>query len=218
MKRVWVREQLRRLIESSPPGSLIPSERELSEQLKVSRPTLRAAIEELARDGLLVRHQGRGTFTPTPAESSEPDLAWAGRVEEFTVVPAGPKLGARLGISPATGALLVRRVRITEGLPLAVDRLGLPADLVPGLEPGDFESGSLHRLLQERFGVKVASAVQTAEATVTDEGESASLEVPVHAPALLLERTTRDAGGRVVEYARSVFRGDRHRITTQLRF
>src|SRR4051812_6818268 len=71
LKRVEVRERLRQLIDASQPGELLPSERTLSEQLGVSRPTLRAAIEDLARDGLLERSQGRGTFTSRPKISQE---------------------------------------------------------------------------------------------------------------------------------------------------
>ena len=232
VKRVWVRDQLRQLIDDHPPGALIPSERDLSEQFGVSRPTLRAAIEELARDGLLVRHQGRGTFTPhrpvsqpLTGTAGRPDFAvppadgtWLSQVEEFGIAAAGPRLGARLGLSPSEAVLGVSRLRITDDQPMAIEHISLPAGLTPGIQPSDFESGSLYQLLRRRYGVNVATAVQTTEATVTDATESALLEVPVHAPALLFERTTKDVSGRVVEYTRSIYRGDRYRITARLRF
>lgn len=225
MKRVWVADQLRQLIGEHPPGTLIPSERELSEQFGVSRPTLRIAVDELAREGLLLRHQGRGTFTqqrpvsqPLAAGVLPPaDGTWLSRVEEFSLVPAGARLGARLSISPSSEVVVVHRVRITDEQPMAIEHISIPAALVPGIAAADFESGSLYRILWRRYGVKVASAEQTTEATVTDAIESALLEVPVHAPALLFERTTKDDGGRVVEYTRSIYRGDRYRITAQLR-
>jgi GntR family transcriptional regulator len=66
--------------------------------------------------------------------------------------------------------------------------------------------------------VIAAGAVQTTEPTVTDAAESRLLEVPLYAPALLFERTTRDESGQVIEYARSIYRGDRYRITTHLTF
>jgi GntR family transcriptional regulator len=59
--------------------------------------------------------------------------------------------------------------------------------------------------------------VQTTEPTVTDAGEAQLLGVPLHSPALLFERTTRDRGGRVIEFTRSIYRGDRYRITTHLK-
>lgn len=64
----------------------------------------------------------------------------------------------------------------------------------------------------------MSDAVQTIEPSVTDADEAELLEVPVFAPMLLFERTTRDVTGRVVEFARSVYRGDRYRITSKLRF
>ena len=227
MKRIWVRDQLRQLVADLPPGSVIPSERELSEQFGVSRPTLRAAVEELAGDGLLIRHQGRGTFTPHRPVSQPlaghfavppADGSWSSRVEEFDLTPAGPRLGARLRISPAEDVLTVTRLRITDEQPMAIEHLSLIAALVPGIRPADFESGSLYQVLRHRYAIAVSDAVQTTEATVTDATESALLEVPVHAPALLFERTTKDVTGRVVEYTRSIYRGDRYRITAQLRF
>ncbi len=69
-----------------------------------------------------------------------------------------------------------------------------------------------------RYEVVATDAVQTTEPTVTDAIEAERLEVPLHAPALLFERTTRDSTDRVIEYTRSIYRGDRYRITTHLKF
>jgi GntR family transcriptional regulator len=232
MKRVRVRDQLRLMIEDRPPGELIPSERDLSEQFGVSRPTLRAAIEDLARDGLLVRHHGRGTFTNTRTTSRElaptaaaaeftappADGSWGSRIDQFRIEPAGPRQGKRMRVSPSEELLYVSRVRIVDHAPMAIETIRIPVALVPGIGPADFESGSLYELLRLRYEIVATEAVQTTEPTVTDAAESRLLEVPLHAPALLFERTTRDAGGRVIEFAQSVYRGDRYRITTHLTF
>ena len=232
MKRVTVRDQLRQLIEDRPPGALIPSERDLSELFGVSRPTLRAAIEDLARDGLLVRHHGRGTFTNARTVSQElaptanaadftvppADGTWRSRVEEFKIEPAGPRLSKRMQVSPSEDLLYVSRIRIVDDAPMAIEMIRIPVAVVPGIEPTDFESGSLYQLLRIRYEVVATDAIQTTEPTVTDATEARLLEVPIYAPALLFERTTRDGGGRVIEYARSIYRGDRYRITTHLTF
>ena len=231
MKRAQVRDQLRDLINGRQPGEALPSERYLSEQLGVSRPTLRAAIEDLTRDGLLVRRQGRGTFTsprkvlqelaPTATgDFNVPPAAgdWRSRVVTFQLEPAGARLGRRMQLSPADELVSVVRVRIVDDEPMAIERILLPAVLVPGIAPPDFESGSLYQLLRIRYEVVVTDAVQTTEPTVIDADESALLGVPLHAPALLFERTTKDSTGRIVEYTRSIYRGDRYRITTHLKF
>jgi GntR family transcriptional regulator len=232
MKRARVRDQLRQLIEGRPAGELIPSERELSQRFGVSRPTLRAAIDDLARDGLLARHHGRGTFTNTRTAAPElvptadvaeltvppADSTGHSRVEQFRIEPAGPRLGQRMRLSPSEELLSVTRVRIVDGAPMAIETIRIPLAVVPGIEPGDFESGSLYQLLKSRYDVVAADAVQTTEPTVTDATESRLLQVPLHAPALLFERTTRNGDGQVIEYTRSIYRGDRYRITTHLTF
>jgi GntR family transcriptional regulator len=230
VKRVQVREQLLSLIEAREPGELIPSERELSEQLGVSRPTLRAAVDDLAEAGLLVRRHGRGTFvsnrkvtqelTPTSTDFYVPPAEgdWQSRVIAFETAPAGARLGHRLRVSPSEPVLSITRLRLVDSEPMAVEQLQVPAALVPRLAARDLESGSFYQLLRVRYGIVVTDAVQILEPTVTDATEAELLGVPRYAPALTFERTTRDSTGRVVEYARSIYRGDRYRITTQLRF
>jgi GntR family transcriptional regulator len=228
-KRSRVRAHLRALVDTSPPGEPLPSERDLSEQLGVSRPTLRAAIDDLARDGLLVRQHGRGTFTGHGSVSQvlagtpqgdynvpPADGDWRSRVTTFDTQPAGARLGRRMNISPASLLLYVARTRIVDHAPMAIEHIRLPRVLVPDIGPADFESGSLYALLRNRYGVNPSTAIQTIEPTVTDAVEAEQLDVPLHAPALLFERTTRDQDGQVVEYTRSVYRGDRYRITTHL--
>jgi GntR family transcriptional regulator len=231
LKRDRVRDFLLDFIADKQPGEAIPSERDLCKELGVSRPTLRAAIDDLVRSGLLVREHGRGTFTgphrvtqalaATPSGSFYAPPAeghWLSRVLEFGLVPAGPQLATRLRLSPADPVLRVVRLRIVDDEPMAIERIQLPNALVRGLVPADMESGSFYRLLRERFGVDVRSAVQTIEATVTDETEAELLHVPQHFPALGVERTTRDADGRIVEFVRSIYRGDRYRVTSELHF
>ncbi len=229
VRRAQVRDRLRELIDAREPGDAMPSERTLSEDLGVSRPTVRAAIEELTRDGLLVRQHGRGTFT-NPRKISQ-QLAqtgdgfaappaegdWASRVLECRVEPAGARIGQRLQISPADGVLFVARLRIVDGAPMAIEHIRLPAVLVPGITPDEFEAGTLYGRLRDRYGIFPADAVQSTEPTVTDAAEAEVLGVPLHSPALLFERTTRDRGGRVIEFTRSIYRGDRYRITTHLK-
>lgn len=231
MKRAQVREWLFGLIEDQGPGEPVPSERELSERFGVSRPTVRAAIDDLVRAGLLIRQHGRGTFTSprkvtqemTPTSTADfyvppAEGNWASRVISFESAPAGAQLGHRLHVSPGDPVLDVTRLRLVDGEPMAIEKIQIPYALVPRLAPADLESGSLYQLLRVRYELVVTEAVQTIEPTVTDATEADLLGVPRYAPALLFQRTTKDIDGRVVEYVRSIYRGDRYRITTHLRF
>jgi GntR family transcriptional regulator len=228
VRRNEVREQLRELIDGRPPGEALPSERTLSERLGVSRPTVRAALDELAASGLVVRRHGLGTFTsprpihqvlPTGGEPVPPaDGAWESEVLEFGVASAGARLGQRLHISPGDDVVRALRRRIVDGQPMALEEIRLPAVVVPRLARSDFESASLYQRLRDHHGVTPANAIQTTEPTVTDAEESRLLGVPLYSPALQFERTTQDVSGRTIEFTRSVYRGDRYRITSHLTF
>ncbi|MBR7829608.1 GntR family transcriptional regulator [Actinospica sp. MGRD01-02] len=230
LKRERIREHLLDLIDSLDVGATIPSERQLCETLGVSRPTVRSAVDGLVRDGFLVRRHGAGMFVAEPKIVQElgPDNsarlapgtvggAWSTRTLEFTRTSAGARIGRRLRVSPADPVLHITRLRLVDAAPVAVDALCVPARLVPGLQPGDLQQHSFYELLADRYGIEVDTAEQSIEPTVTDEEESALLLVPVHSPALLFERVTEDAEGTVVEFTRSVYRGDRYRILTRLR-
>jgi GntR family transcriptional regulator len=231
MKRDRVRRHLLDLIDQHHPGTPLPSERDLSAELGVSRPTLRTVIEELTQAGLLVRQHGRGTFTSpqkvtqqlsgttTHALSVPPaEGTWLSQVLEFEAAPAGAQMGSKLQISPAEPVLRIKRLRLVDDAPIAIERLHLPHVLVPDLTPADMEAGNFYQLLRMRYEIAVTDAIQTIESTGTDQTEAQLLQVPLHAPALLFERTTRDSTGRTIEYVTSIYRGDRYRVTSTLTF
>lgn len=229
-KRDRVRQHLLDVIENAGPGTSLASERDLAEELGVSRPTIRAAIDELIGTGHLVRQWGKGTFTSpekvTQELSDGPSAAfavppaegeWTSRVVEFRTLPAGLR-AARLLIEPDQPIVRVVRLRLVDHEPMSIERLELPAALLPGLTAADMEDGNFYRLLRERFDIVVCDAVQTLEPAVANPDQAELLGIPVYAPILQVERTTRDTTGRTVEFAHAVYRGDRYRITSRLRF
>lgn len=229
LKRDRVREHLLELIEERGPGDAIPSERSLCARLEVSRPTLRAAVDELVATGQLVREHGRGMFiapgkitqelVPGAGDSLAAPLAagtWTSRVLRFEAQSAGVRVGRRLRMSPAERIFAVARLRLVEAVPMAIEYLHLPVSLVPDLTEGDLAAGDLYDHLRERHGVRVAQATQSIEPTVVSEAEAELLDVPPFSPALLFGRVTTDAAGRTVEYCHSLYRGDRYRIVSRL--
>ena len=226
-KQSHTRQQVLDLIEQLGVGTAIPSERQLSADLGVSRLTLRAALDDLAREGYLVRRRGSGTYVQQPKISQEltitsfsDDMRRRGMVPgsrtlSMTTISAGARLGRFLNVSPSEQIVVVKRLRLADGETMAIETLHIPAALVPGLTPNAL-AGSFYELLQDRYGVVIAGGTQAIEPTVTNEEESAALGVPLHSPAFLFERTSRDEAGRTVEFVQSVYRGDRYRIVTEL--
>jgi GntR family transcriptional regulator len=227
-KQSETRSQVLDLIEQLGVGEAIPSERQLSSTLGVSRLTVRAALDELVREGLLVRRHGSGTFVSEPKIAQELTMTSftedmrrrgmtpASRTLELRVAPAGAHLGRLLHVSPSEPVVIISRLRLADRETMAIETLHVRASLVPGLSARDLERQSFYELLLERYGIDVVGGHQTIEPTVTNEAESEALGVPLHSPAFLFERTTRSSTGEIVEYVRSIYRGDRYRLVTDL--
>ncbi|HYZ28195.1 MAG TPA: GntR family transcriptional regulator [Thermoleophilaceae bacterium] len=227
-KSGFVRDELLAMLDDLAVGDAIPPERKLASDLGVSRPTLRAVMDELVREGLLLRRHGSGTFVAEPkialpltmtsfSEDMERRGMVAGsRVLSFEVIPAGAKLGQKLKVSPTAEVYAVRRLRLADGETMAIEFLNVPRALLPTLRRDALEGSSFYTLLQQE-GVTIAAGVQTIEPTVTTQEEAEVLGVPLHAPAFLFERITESDRGEVVEFVRSVYRGDRYRLVTELR-
>jgi GntR family transcriptional regulator len=227
-KQRETREKVLELIEGLEVGAPIPSERQLGVDLGVSRLTVRAALEELVREGYLVRRQGAGTFVAEPKvakgmeissfsdDMRERGLVPGSRTLSVEILPAGARLGRIFHVSPAEEILAIKRLRLADDEPMAIELLHVRASLVPGLTAADLEENSFYDLLVNRFGILIAGGTQTVEPTVTNQEESDVLGVPLHSPALFFERITRTAEGDVVEFTHSTYRGDRYRLVTEL--
>ena len=227
-KQRETRERVLELIDGLARGDAIPSERQLTVELGVSRLTVRAALDELVREGYLVRRRGAGTFVAEPKvakgmniTSFSEDMRQRGltpgsRTIELRVVPAGARLGRILHVSPSEPVVAAKRLRLADGEPMAIELLHVRESLVPGLTALDLEQESFYELLEHRYGIEIAGGTQTVEPTVTNEEESEALGVPLHSPALLFERVTRSQAGDIVEFTSSTYRGDRYRLVSEL--
>jgi GntR family transcriptional regulator len=227
-KQEDTRDRILDLIEGLDVGHSIPSERQLTGDLGVSRLTVRAALDDLVRDGYLERRHGSGTYVTEPKiaqpltlTSFSNDMRRRGMVPgnrtlELATILAGARLAHKLAVSPDARIVRVKRLRLADSKPMAMEVLHVHEALVPGLTRSDFEDHSFYDLLAERYGIVIASGTQSIEPTVTNEEESEVLGVPLHSPAFLFERTTVSESGRIVEFVRSIYRGDRYRLVADL--
>src|SRR5919197_3794932 len=178
-KQSEARARVLDLIERLGVGEAIPSERQLGVDLGMSRLTVRAALDELVREGYLVRRRGAGTFVSEPKIAQEltmtsftDDMRARGmtpgsRTLDLQVVPAGARLGRLLHVSPSEPVVVAKRLRLADRETMAIETLHVRESLVPGLTAADLETGSFYALLRDRYGVVVAGGIQTIEPTVT---------------------------------------------------
>ena len=227
-KQRQVRASLEELIAGLSPGEPLPVERDLSRDLGVARMTLRRAVDQLVAEQRLIRRQGSGTFVAAPkvtqrltATSFSADMRSRGlRPGGHTVFartsPAGMMRAGLLGVPPHANVLHVRRLRMADDEPMALEDLHVPLDVAPGLTGGDLEDTSFYDLLDTRFGTPIVSGTQTVEPCLTSAEEADLLGVDAGSPAFLFERTSRVADGRIAEFVRSIYRGDRYRIVVDI--
>src|SRR5512132_3241499 len=172
-KQSEARARVLDLIEQLAVGEAIPSERQLSSELGVSRLTVRAALDELVREGLLVRRHGSGTFVSEPKIAQEltmtsfsEDMRRRGmrpssRTLDLHTTTAGARLGRLLNVAPSERIVVATRLRLADGETMAIETLHVRETLVPGLTAADLEQTSFYELLHERYGISITSGLQT---------------------------------------------------------
>ncbi len=208
-------------------GAALPAERDLAEYANVSRVTVRKAVDDLVRDGLLTRRQGSGTFVVKPVSRVQQPLSQltsftedmtrrglATRSEwlERGLFHPSPEEMMMLGLAAGTMVARIGRLRIANDLPLAIERASLSAELLP--DP-DAVTTSLYAALQKK-SARPVRAIQRISACNVKEPEAGLLAVPVGAAGLSIERISYLASGRVVEFTRSLYRGDAYDFVAEL--
>jgi GntR family transcriptional regulator len=208
------------------PGARLPAEQDLAAWFGVSRMTLRHSLGELARRGLVTKAVGRsgGTFVAEP--KLEQDLTTlagfseqlrrqgksaGARVLGATSRPAGPPAAAALGIADNDPVFDVRRIRLADGKPVAMECSLFPAALFPGMLECRLD-GSLYELLEAQYGQRPYRARESLEPVIAGVREAEALDVAEGAPLMLVQRTAYNQSGTPLEFARDLFRGDRTRL------
>jgi DNA-binding GntR family transcriptional regulator len=208
------------------PGDRLETELDLAERFGLSRPTVRQAIQELVRKGLLVRKRGVGTQVvhgqvtrPVELSSLYDDLERSGQHPRTAVlvrdiVPADARLAAALGLALGAPVTRIERLRSAGEEPLALMSNWLPADLA------DFTSDELERQglyeLMRRRGVHMRIATQRIGARAATLSEARLLHERKGAPLLTMERTAYDDSGRAVEFGSHVYRAQTYSFEVTL--
>src|SRR5919108_2171744 len=228
-KYYQVKRQLLELTAALDAGSPVPPERELARSYGTSRTTVRQALAELVIEGRLLRMQGKGTFVAKPKVAQPLELASytegmrahglhpQTKILEIGYVTTDEKLAGLLGIRPGARTLRIHRLRLADGEPMSIDTSHLPARRFPGLRKELPRHRSLYETLATAYDIHLAEAEETIETVLATPHDAQLLGVDVGLPLLLLSRHAFDVDGEPVEWAQSLYRGDRYKFITRLR-
>lgn len=228
-----VRDRLAAMIESegSEPGARVGAERELAETLGVSRSTLRAALDDLERSGVIRRSRGRGggifrserkverdltSLSGLPAYLRRQGFESDARVLSTATIPCDAESAADLGLAEGDLVLEVVRVRLADREPISLERAQFPAGRFPGLLDRSL-GGSLYELLQAEYGLRTGEAEERIEVVAASAADARLLEIGRGDPLIAIARVAMDAAGAPFERSHDLFRADRVRIVVRTR-
>ncbi len=215
---------LRRRLAEGEFSRQFPTDRELVEAYGVSRHTVRDAVDRLCAAGLLERRRGRGTFVRPEFEQPAGALYALFRSVEAQGAQQTIELRAltecadaaaalHLEVRPSTPLVLIDRMRLADGIPLAIDRVWLPADVARPLLDADLEHGVLYHELSQRCDVHIIGGWERIRPAIPSQPDCAALRITPDTAVFTIERLGRDAT-RPIEWRISKVRGDRYSFVT----
>lgn len=217
-----IAEELRERARSSPPGTVLPSEAEMSVEFSASRVTVRRALELVRDDGLVAARQGFGWFVATePVRQSlqtlgtiESQIEGVGKLSERKVSEFAfeqpPDRVRRL--LRTDSVLRVKRVNLADGEPFAVVTVWCPADLGANLSRADVEQRPFYELLD----IELRGATQTIGADSAEPADAKLLGIKIGSPLLRCQRVTTDRKGEAILVSEHLFPAHRTEFVVDL--
>ena len=203
-------------------GDKMPTEEEIGELFKVSRITVRQALDGLCNSGYIYKLQGKGSFVATKKtdmqlnhlvgfsdEMRSQGLEPSTRLIKQEIITPSEAVAQALRIDTSQKIYVIARLRCADGVPMAVERVHLPFYRFAGIENMDL-TRSLYELLRDHYGCESSKATQRIQAGYSGPKDTKLLEMKPGTPVLLFSRTTFELDGRPFEYVESIYRGDKY--------
>lgn len=223
-----IEDYLRTRIASAKPGDPLPTDKELCDLFRVSRMTARQAVSRLAEAGLVVREPGKGTFVAHPRLQREVgallsftrQMERQGRIASSSLLDramrtATPEHAARLGIAPGAPLVAIRRLRLADGIPMAIELVLLPEEQFDWLKAVDLAHDSLHAVLESR-GIIPYAGEGTLTAETASKEEAHLLGISPGAPLLVERLVLNDQDGRPIEVGETRYAAQRYALEFHL--
>lgn len=209
-----------------PEGALIPSERELSESLGISRMTVRQALTLLVNEGVLVREKGKGTFVSREKIVQRNIMSFSDTVRAKGMTPsttvlyfekhAGDvEINKLLEIPEGEALYRLKRLRLADAKPIAIEESYLPERYFPNLEQYDLKA-SLYSLLRDAYAMKVHYMDNTLAASQPTKEERALLKLSASVPVLRISGLNYSASGMKLFYEKDVYRSDEYNYSARI--
>jgi GntR family transcriptional regulator len=229
---VRIQEHIAELILSGklPPETKIQSERDFSDDLGVSRMTVRKALTELVNEGLLERRHGSGTYVAKPKVTYESqelvdyiktmqirNIATTSQLLEFDEIVASRRLAETLQIEIGDPIFRIGLLRFANRIPVILERIFFPFESFPDLQEWDLEKSSYIDLLTDVYKKKLGLFSQTVEAVSATDEIARQLRVDEGSPILMLVKIIHNEDdGKPIVMAHDYLRSDYARIHTNL--
>jgi DNA-binding GntR family transcriptional regulator len=220
-----IQTAIRRRIETGglKPGDVVDSERELAKLHGVSLMTARHALADLAREGVVERRHGAGTFVSPPKVhfnkllSYTEQMASLGLVTRSRIVSSGivnreHEIAARLGLPTNSRLVRIERIRTAGDEPVALEICYLSAQDYPAMIDAPLEHTSLFAALERGFGVELAYADEEIDATQADHRIGELLTIPRGTPLLRIRQLIFSTKGRATVYVSGLYLSGRHTL------
>ena len=213
-----------------PVGSLIPTEKELSQMFDISRTTVRQAIADLVQKDRLYRVKSKGTFVARPKvgqgfiqniQSFADDVSSAGRtprteILDMRVVELPQDVAFQMNLPVDTKAVYLYRKRYADSEPIVRVMTYLPYDLCGFVLEHDMACESLYQVLSEREDTRVTHIIRTCEARAANAEDAAVLDIKRGKPIHYFVSMGHNQNGRLIEYSIARDRGDQSRFRVEL--
>lgn len=220
---IQIHNQIKRDIEAGvwKVGDRIPSERALSAQFKVSRMTLRQALQTLVEEGILERRVGAGTYVArqkvqevmSGTTSFTEIMRSQGKFPSSQTISyriASPSLSEqeRLHLQENDRVVRMERIRLADSVPISFEVTTIPASLVKDFSRAEV-TDSFYATMEQKGGYQIGAAKQTVTATLASENIADYLDLKRGDPILRLRQITYLSDGRPFEYVRTQYAGER---------
>jgi len=212
-------------------GDKLPSEIELSQTCDVNRNTLRQAIAELVSAGILRKEKGMGSFVSSSIplalkhklksiSSFRDDLREIGindntKVLKKSIEDAKNHIAKTLLLGANNKVIVIRRLRAGNDVPFIYEESYLPGDMFRQIMDMDL-TGSMYKLLSERFNIVLARCEQTIRAINLKGKIARILKLPENSAGIFMESVTFDQNSIPVEVLYSYYRGDKYIFEIEL--